>query len=638
MSVPTRLGLLKLLVVGAVMAGQLCLLHAKQPAVCGIDRTYPRALWHHQPDCVAPIFSRPSSAPYSSPTRSGTKGSDGVQPYTSWLPNAARAVHVQSGYWYVALGLGATNYVSNTVLKIDSSSLQSIANVTLHSSYEIITILGNATHLFVGAYDGDTYEMLILTLDGSTLEQVYSVAVDASLLPSGVNTAGTLFVVSKLYSNYSSLLRASDGQEIAALNGGDTDLVLYAAALDVTTDTAIVADDKSDSIRGISFNNTELWSIALPKDQDGVVSLAVNGNGRALYVFMLITTADADFPGLRFSQYDLNTRKEVARFDNLDWSLVPTAILAAGEADGQVYMANTVDGTLTRLTLKDGTTMVHSLSRYPFLQLWEGLASLNGSSIAAFTIDPFTLWDISRNGFVLRRTQVASAEACDQLSANLMNIDIDMHGNVFVPLCSLGVRVYSPSHELLHIIQTPSKSRPVDVAVTLSGEYVYVIYDTWLPVQLWEVATSKLVANISVPDDGLDAIAVDISDDSLWGIGAHYIYHWARNTTLLGYLNVSMFAREMAVDSQHRRLVISVVDDGGFDERLCWYDMVSGKRVQNFTYLSTYAASAVAVTKDGAISLAVERISSVLHFFPNNDSRAGEDYERWQVDATITAE
>ena len=119
-----------------------------------------------------------------------------------------------------------------------------------------------------------------------------------------------------------------------------------------------------------------------------------------------------------------------------------------------------------------------------------------------------------------------------------------MHGNIVVALCSLGVRVYSPDHQLLHVIQTVLQAEPTGVAVTPSGEYVYVTFSPYpveyaVPLtQLYEVASGKFVANFSSPDLYCpSAIAVDPTDDSLWTTDQNALYHYAMNTTLLAAID-----------------------------------------------------------------------------------------------------
>ena len=82
----------------------------------------------------------------------------------------------------------------------------------------------------------------------------------------------------------------------------------------------------------------------------------------------------------------------------------PQPTFAAGSVNGEIYVGNIVHGTVERITMKSGVTQSTSFGRYPFLQRLTGLACLNGSSIAAFTVAPFVLYDISSEGRVLRRT------------------------------------------------------------------------------------------------------------------------------------------------------------------------------------------------------------------------------------------
>ena len=584
---------------------------------------------HGHEDCVV-SFARPSS--------SSSRVSDfarvdaapyppSVTPDAAWMPEQAIAVYVQGGYWYVAIGMDA----SHTLLKVDAATHLPVSNVTLNSAYEIVTMVGNGTHLFVQVYTDSIADMAVMTFDTHTLEQVNNVTLRGAVLLSGVNAAGTMFIVAAVSTNSATLVNATTGLAIAALNGGNDDMFLDAATLDPTTDTVIAADQTHASIYGISFNNSLLWTIALPADQLAVESLAVDQQGRSLYAYLVVSSDDVDFPTIRLVQYSLSTHSEVASFNITDNSIDPQPTFSAGPANGEIYVANAMYGTVERITMKSGATQSTSLSRYPFLARLTGLASLNGSSIAAFTVAPFVLYDISSEGRVLRRTQVASVHVCGDTLGSPFNIDVDMHGNIYIPLCSLGVHVYSPEHKLLHVIHTPITTSPVGVAATWSGEYVYVIYvaeaDTGLPVtQLWEVATSRFVANFTVDphaNSSPNAIALDISDDSLWVLDGTSWYHFAphNNATIVASYMVNLESFNLAVDSQHRRLVLSVDSDQNQD-RLEWYNMADASLVQQFQYPAPthFGAGAVAVTKDGAVTIAAERLSGTFYFFHNNDA------------------
>ena len=487
----------------------------------------------------------------------------------------------------------------------------------------------------------------MMTFDAHTLEQVNEVRLRGAVLLSGVNAAGTMFVVAAVKTNSATLVNATTGLRIAALNGGNDDMVLYAATLDPTTDTVIVADQTHASIYGISLNNSLLWTIALPADQLAVESLAVDQQGRSLYAFIVVASDDVYFPTLRYVQYSLSTHSEVASFNITDNVIDPQAPFAAGPMNGEIYVANAMYGTVERITMKSGATQSTSLSRYPFLARLTGLASLNGSSIAAFTVAPFVLYDISSEGRVLRRTQVASVHVCGDTLGSPFNIDVDMHGNIYIPLCSLGVHVYSPEHKLLHVIHTPHDTSPVGVAASWSGEYVYVIYfdepiDPKPETQLWEVATGKFVVNFTDPNaaSAPTAVAVDISDDSLWVLDGTSWYHYAphHNATLVASYFVNVVGFNVAIDSQHRRVVLPI-DNDQHQDRLEWYNMADASLVQQFQYPSGawYGAGAVAVTKDGALTIAVERVNGIFYFFRNDNGVSTNTAERSQQQQPVGA-
>ena len=115
-----------------------------------------KAQYSHE-SCAA--SSARSSSPSSSSLPSGPARVDAapyppsVTPDAAWMPEQAIAVYVQGGYWYVAIGLGVDNSVSHTLLKVDAATHLPVSNVTLNSSSEIVTMVGNGTHLFVQVYN-----------------------------------------------------------------------------------------------------------------------------------------------------------------------------------------------------------------------------------------------------------------------------------------------------------------------------------------------------------------------------------------------------------------------------------------------------------------------------------------------------
>ena len=98
------------------------------------------------------------------------------------------------------------------------------------------------------------------------------------------------------------------------------------------------------------------------------------------------------------------------------------------------------------------------------------------------------------------------------------------------------------------------------------------------------MATAKLVAHYSssLEPSGPSAIAVDSTDDSLWAIDTYNMYHWAMNTTLLSDFEWALVAHQVAIDSQHRRLVLAAWDDGY--DRLEWRGLADGALVQQFQF------------------------------------------------------
>ena len=541
-----------------------------------------------------------------------------------WMPGQASGLFVQLGYWYVAWGEGVNNYQAYTILKVDGSSHQPVNNVTLNSTYQILGVFGNSSHIFVQVYTGDWQALVVMTFQADTLQLVGEVTVRVGpQLLWGVNAAGTLLIVAKPSYHNATIVSASTGKPITTLNGGRTNLSLDAAAYDVSTDAVIVADSSHNgSVYGIALNNTLLWTIPLPGDQVGVLDLAVDRHGRSLYVLMTLNAAKQLSYNLRFVQYDLTTLSEVGRYNIVNRSVVPVRPFAAGPVVGEVYAANGMDGTVVRVSMTSGVVQSTSLSRYPFVSQTSAVASLNGESFIAYTTAPFELLTISSAGIVLRRSLIAPMDACGVFWSGPNNIDIDMHGNIVVPLCSLGVRVYSPNHTLLHVIHTPNNTQPTGVAVTPSGQYVYVSYSDspipWPMTQLYEVETGKFVSNFSsFVHNGPTAIAVDSADNSLWAVTFGLIYHWAMNNTLLSTFQWPTFTGQLVVDSQHRRLVTSVNALDGYT-RLEWHSMADGSLVQQFQSASDVrGGAAVAVAKDSALTVAVS-FNSVWYFFRND--------------------
>ena len=535
----------------------------------------------------------------------------------------------------MAWGQGVVSYRAYTILKVDGSSRQPVSNVTLNSSYSIVNIVGNSSHIFAHVVTDalNALAVTVMTFEADTLKLVGEVNVNGVVMLSGVNAAGTLFVVVTQQSWLGVLVvNASTGVLVAALDGGIR-MSVTAATYDATTDSIIAYDSLNyNFIYGLSLNNTVLWNITTPSDLVSVPILAVDPRGRSLYAFMEVATATMWHLGGRLIQYDLNTHEEVGRYDVDNSTVVPIWQLAAGPVDGEVYVANSMDGTVTRLSVHNGVEQVTSFSRYPVKRTLSSVASLDGKTFTVFTVVPFQLLTISAEGVVQRRTLIAPMDACTYDRTGPSNIDVDMHGNVFVPLCTLGVRVYSPDHTLLHVIHTPTNTMPHGVAVTPSGEFVYVIYSLMpqylMPLtQLYEVATGNLVANFSSSDQlGPNAIAVDSADDSLWAITTSGLHHWAINTTLLDAFDVSLVAVQLAVDSQRRQLVVSVSNlDMG--DQLDWLSMTDGALVQQFQYPIIHSsgyivsgAGAVMITKDDAVTVAVELDDGEWYFFRNDNA------------------
>ena len=363
---------------------------------------------------------------------------------------------------------------------MDASNHQPVNNVTLNSTYQILGVFGNSSHIFVQVYTGNVQAMVVLTFESDTLQLVGEVKLSGPVLLWSVNAAGTLLVVAEAESDSATIVSASTGMAVAKLDGGLSDLFLNAVAYDATTDTLIVVDGNGNgSIFGIALNNTLLWTIAPSIDEAYVLDIAVDPQGRSLYVLAVAYTANESHTQLRFIQYDLTTHTEVERYDLVNTSLLPNLPLAAGQVDGEIYVCNAMDDTVARVSMTSGVEQSISLSRYPYWRKLSSVASLDGKSFTAYTTAPFELYNINADGVVQRRTLIAPLDACGNTNGEWQgenNIDIDMHGNIVVPLCSLGVRVYSPDHTLLHVICTPNNTQPTGVAVTPSGQYVYVVF------------------------------------------------------------------------------------------------------------------------------------------------------------------
>ena len=635
---------LSLLLLGLAVAAKDDLAHSTQPSYyCSRihNQLFGQQLQRHfgQRDCADNtdrLRSSPdlSTSPRSAPSeRTNAPLPPSIAPDASWVPGQAQSIYVQLGYWYVAWGEGEDNYDTYTLLKVDGSSHQPVSNVTLNSTYSIVSLVGNSSHIFAQVNRGDEQAMVVMTFDADTLELVNEVTLSGLLMLSGVNTAGTLFVIARPWSNSATILDASTGKVVAELDGG-TILWLGPAAFDATTDTVIVGSINDRSIYGIALNNSLLWTITPSSDQIAVVAFAVDPLGRCLYAFQLASVVGHPYAySLCFVQYDLTTHMEVGRYDVANATALPGLPFSAGLVNGQMYFANTLDGSITLLSMQDDVQESTYLSRYPYLRNLMSVASLDGNTFTANTISPYMLFTISADGVVRRRTVIAPSDACDVNTASgQFNIDIDMHGNIVVALCSLGVRVYSPDHTLLHVVHTANNTVPTGVAVTPSGERVYVTFSPYpveyaVPlVQLYDVETGKFVANFSNSESlGPTTIAVDATDDSLWATDQYNIYHWSTNTTLLATIEVDLVTFQLAVDSQHRRLVVPAwwVERA---DRLEWLSMADGQVVQQFLFPSRPAAGPVAVSKDGAVTVAVQRNNGAWYFFrtDNDSSTAAE--------------
>ena len=147
----------------------------------------------HGPENLTASFARPSSSSSWSSSRVSDSARVDAAPYppsvtpdAAWMPEQAIAVYVQGGYWYVAIGMDA----SHTLLKVDAATHLPVSNVTLNSAYEIVTMVGNGTHLFVQVYTDSIADMAVMTFDTHTLEQVNNVTLRGAVLLSGVNAAG----------------------------------------------------------------------------------------------------------------------------------------------------------------------------------------------------------------------------------------------------------------------------------------------------------------------------------------------------------------------------------------------------------------------------------------------------------------
>ena len=641
--------LLLLGLAGGAQLGPSHSLHPFHPCSLVHSRLGDQQLQRHwRPDCTDSTDHRRSSAnsPYIAAYEPLRKPAPtNITPDASWEPGLALTVYVQDGYWYVAWEQGVDNYQAHTILKVDGSSHQPISNVTLNSTYTILTIVGNSSHIFVQVGTGDGGTTLVLTFNAGSMQLVGEVTLSVTMLLSGVNAAGTLFTVVVRETQIAAVLNACTGVRVAALDGGVGGISPWAAAYDDSTDTVIVYDESNyESIYGIALNNTLLWTIKAPYDNIRAIAIAVDPQGHYLYVFAVVYTEYQPFLGYRLIQYDLVTHMEIGRYDLFNQTVYPRWQISAGPVDGSVYLASLVDGTVTQLSVQDGVQQSTSFSSYPYWLRLSSVASLDGASFTVFTVAPFELLTISADGEVQRRTAIAPVNACGE-GVGPMNIDVDMHGNIVVPLCSLGVRVYSSDHTLLHIIRTVNNTVPTGVAVTASGEFVYVMYNVVYPnpalplTQLYEVATGKLVANFTSPNNLTPtAIAVDPIDDSLWVMDYYHLYHWAMNTTLLAAFGCVLCPTQLAVDSQHRRLVVPVWGGDGIDQ-LDWFDMEDGALIQQFRYPTYSSFGVVAVTKDSALTIAVGQDNGVWYFFRNDiassNAREGRQQRQQPVRAQV---
>ena len=223
-----------------------------------------------------------------------------------------------------------------------------------------------------------------------------------------MNAAGTLFVVAEVQTDSATIVSASTGKAVAEIDGGRTDLLLDAAAYDATTDTVIVSDGNNNgSIYGKSLNNSLLWTITPPSDNAGIVAFSVDLQGRSLYVFMVAYTRDEFRNSLRFVQYDLTTHTEVGRYDIVNDTMRPGLPFSAGPVDCELYVANVIDGSVARLSMKNGAEQSTYFSRYPYLLALSSVASLDGRTFTAYTNDPYMLFTYSAEGVEHRRTMIA---------------------------------------------------------------------------------------------------------------------------------------------------------------------------------------------------------------------------------------
>ena len=502
-------------------------------------------------------------------------------------------VHSGGSLWLLTETSINRTQTEQRLVQLKATSGQTLATFALDSSYRFSTMVAADSSLFLLPAGSGSSVHQLAKADGRLLSRFRLLSVAAYANLAGVDAAGTQ-VLAASSSKPPVLYNTSDGRVLQTYTGGTATRNSYGAAYQ--PNTGRVAVGNNTHVTAIDRNNSVAWWARAPSYMR-VQSMALADDHTSLHV---LYTSQAT--GVLHC-FDINSGQLLT---NYSFALDRFSInrdITAGTACSDVFWADQARGVVH---WQQGNASWFGIGEHP--RVWSPTALAAVDADAIYMVGALDVVQLNRTGAVAARFDIEPPPPGSFL--NVRGVAASADGRLFVTQTwNSTVTVYAGrAHTPVQSISTGSYTYPRAVAVTADGAVLSVISEVSANiVAQFDVATGAalrtLAANGTTWNRGLNDVAVDWNDDSVWAVSTSSLFHWAANGSALSQwrYNSSFDLRSLAVDAPHRRIVVAANGDRSTSllTQIWWLDMSDGRELLTYTMPITYVIGGVAVTRDG---------------------------------------